>query len=427
MNFNMQKVKDTIFKEKTTLLFVVLSLFGLIAAKQPLSFVLGELVTRFGRNTFLVLALLIPVMAGMGLNFAMVIGAMAAQISVFIVILLDLQGIAGLIVTAAISVPLAMLFGFLVGKLFNNMKGSEMIGGMVLGFFADGLYQFLFLFVLGGVIPIDRPEIMITSGVGVRGTLELSGTIRHALDNLYKIDALNFVTIAIGLFVLYSIVMLVRKHRGDMRSPAAMRHIVRIVGAGVVYGLTYIPYVTRLLLGIRIPVVTWFMIFLLCVFLTAFTKTKMGQNMRAVGQNRNIARASGIDVDKTRVTALVMSTVFAAWGQIILLQNMGTFSTYGAHTQVGQFAIASLLVGGASVQKASIKHAILGVVLFHTLFIVSPIAGKNLFDNAQLGEYFRVFISYGVIAMSLALHAWQKAPNKRKEAKAADSKAEATA
>ena len=85
MNFNMQKIKDTIFREKTTLLFIVLSIFGVIAAQQPLSFVLGELATRFGRNAFLVLALLIPVMAGMGLNFAMVIGAMAAQISVFIV------------------------------------------------------------------------------------------------------------------------------------------------------------------------------------------------------------------------------------------------------------------------------------------------------------------------------------------------------
>ena len=319
----------------------------------------------------------------------------------------------GVIVAMMLSAPLAGLFGLLVGKLFNNMKGSEMIGGMVLGFFADGLYQFLFLFILGGVIPINRPEIMITSGIGVRGTLELSGTIRYALDNLWRMDALNLVTIGVALFVLYNIFVLVRKHRSDLRAPQARKLIVRIVGAGVVYALTYVPYVTRLLIGIRVPVVTWMMIFLLCVFLTAFTKTKLGQNMRAVGQNRNIARASGIDVDKTRIIAMMMSTVFAGWGQIILLQNLGTFSTYGAHTQVGQFAIASLLVGGASVQKASIKHALLGVILFHTLFIVYPIACKNILVNAQLGEYFRVFISYGVIAMSLALTPGRRLPRRR--------------
>ena len=94
---------------------------------------------------------------------------------------------------------------------------------------------------------------------------------------------------------------------------------------------------------------------------------------------------------------------------MIFLQNVGTLSTYGAHTQVGQFAIAALLVGGASVQKATNKQALLGIVLFHTLFIVSPLAGKELFGDPVIGEYFRVFVSYGVIAMALAMHAWKKA------------------
>ena len=71
-------------------------------------------------------------------------------------------------------------------------------------------------------------------------------------------------------------------------------------------------------------------------------------------------------------------------------------------------SIASLLVGGASVQKATNKQAILGVILFHTLFIVAPLAGKELLGNAMIGEYFRVFVSFGVIALALAMHAWKK-------------------
>jgi hypothetical protein len=35
-------------------------------------------------------------------------------------------------------------------------------------------------------------------------------------------------------------------------------------------------------------------------------------------------------------------------------------------------------------------------------------AGKNLIGSAQVGEYFRVFIAYGVIGIALALHAWQR-------------------
>ena len=90
---------------------------------------------------------------------------------------------------------------------------------------------------------------------------------------------------------------------------------------------------------------------------------------------------------------MIFSTVLASWGQLIFLQNVGTFSTYGAHTQVGQFAIAALLVGGASVQKANNRQAITGIILFHTLFIVAPLAGRELFGDAVIGEYFRVFVS----------------------------------
>ncbi|WP_041721048.1 ABC transporter permease [Alkaliphilus metalliredigens] len=72
------------------------------------------------------------------------------------------------------------------------------------------------------------------------------------------------------------------------------------------------------------------------------------------------------------------------------------------------FAIAALLIGGASVTKATIGQALLGTVLFHTLFIVSPLAGRNMFGDAQLGEFFRSFVAYGVIGVSLGMHAWRK-------------------
>ncbi len=104
----------------------------------------------------------------------------------------------------------------------------------------------------------------------------------------------------------------------------------------------------------------------------------------------------------------MFSTVLAAWGgQITFLQNIGTLNTYNSHEQVGTFAIAALLIGGATVTRATITQALMGTLLFHTLFVVSPMAGQTIFGSAQVGEYFRVFIAYGIIAISLALHAWQ--------------------
>jgi simple sugar transport system permease protein len=34
-------------------------------------------------------------------------------------------------------------------------------------------------------------------------------------------------------------------------------------------------------------------------------------------------------------------------------------------------------------------------------------------NDAMIGEYFRVFICYGVIAMSLVMHAWKKKKEKK--------------
>jgi simple sugar transport system permease protein len=163
------------------------------------------------------------------------------------------------------------------------------------------------------------------------------------------------------------------------------------------------------------PVLPFLLIGVLCLFNQKILDTRLGQNMRTTGQSQSVALASGINVNQTRVIAMIISTVLASWGQLIYLQNIGTFATYGAHLQIAQFAIAALLVGGASVQKATNKQAIIGVILFHTLFIVAPQAGKNLFDNAQIGEYFRVFVSYGVIALSLAMHAWKMVEKKTEE------------
>ena len=153
---------------------------------------------------------------------------------------------------------------------------------------------------------------------------------------------------------------------------------------------------------------TFILIGIFCLFIVWFRRTKLGQDMRAIGQDMAVAEAAGIPVERTRIIAIVISTVLACFGQIIFLQNIGTMNTYNSHDQAGMFAIAAILIGGASVSRATITNVFVGVILFHLMFVVSPMAGKELIGQAQLGEYFRVFVSYGIIALALVLHAWKR-------------------
>ncbi|HPZ23215.1 MAG TPA: ABC transporter permease, partial [Bacillota bacterium] len=138
----MGRVKDillrTVLNNKVVILFAILCIAAIYTAQNPLTFVASELFTRIGRNGFMVLALLIPVLAGMGLNFGIVIGAIAAQIAVFWTVYWGFEGSGGFLLCLLLSTPIAIFFGWLVGKLFNRMKGAEMIAGLILGYFADG-------------------------------------------------------------------------------------------------------------------------------------------------------------------------------------------------------------------------------------------------------------------------------------------------
>ena len=390
-------------KNAVLLIFVVLSLVCLVYSGQSVAYVMYELFSRLTRNAFIVLALIIPIVAGMGINFAITIGAMAAQIAALWITEWQIPGVWGFLAAMGISLPIGALFGYLIGNLLNKMKGQEMIGGMILGYFANGLYQLLFLFIFGNLIPLNTPGLVIKGSTGVANTIDLSNPtygIKYAIDGLVRLPFGTMLYITAAVVAVIAIVLLI------MKRTSVKRAVITIAAMAVCCGLYQIPVIAQCFTMVNIPVITYLLIALLCLFNSAIMKTRLGQQFRAVGQNRTVANASGINVNRTRVIAIMISTVLAGWGQLLFVQNMGSFQTYGAHEQVGLYAGAAILVGGASIVRATNAQALIGCILFHTLFIVAPAAGKNLFGDAQIGEFFRVFICYGVIALALVLHAW---------------------
>ena len=281
-----------------------------------------------------------------------------------------------------------------------------MIGGLILGYFANGLYQLLFLFIFGNLIPLHTDGLVIKGSTGVANTIDLN-RIQAALDGIWRLDFNTAFYVCMALAAVWFIVRLAMKKTSAKSGGISLGVLAAVV---LIY---QIPAIKAGFATLRIPVVTFLVVGLLCLFNVAIMRTRLGQQFRAVGQNMTVANAAGINVDRVRVIAIMISTVFAGLGQLIFVQNFGLFQTYGAHEQVGLYAGAAILVGGASIVRATNGQALLGCILFHTLFIVAPLAGTNLLGDAAIGEYFRVFISYGVIALALVLHAWRGRSEKR--------------
>lgn len=364
------RMKKILMSTAVPALFVFISLLAVVPSGLPGSYIAEQVMVRMVRNSFLVLALLLPIMAGMGINFALTLGAMAGQMGLIAAQGLGMTGSGGLFAAAGFSIPVAIILGIFAGRVLNKAKGREMITSMMLAFLINGVYQFIILYLFGtSILPFNQNRsIILSKGYGVRNTLELKSA--HAFDNLGD----NFLT--------------------------------NLLGSPLYIG------------NFKIPFFTIFLIILLCIFTWWFTRTKLGQDMRAVGQDMEVAANAGINVDRTRIWAITISTVLAGVGQIIYLQNLGTMNTYTGHESTALYSAASLLIGGASVASAGIINAILGTGLFHMLFVLMPPAATTLTGNAMIGEYSRMVISYGIVALALVMHARRKLKEKEMDRRA---------
>lgn len=70
----------------------------------------------------------------MGLNFGIVLGAMAGQIALIFITDWQVVGLQGLFLGMIVSLPLGALMGLIGGVVLNKAKGKEMITSMILGF-----------------------------------------------------------------------------------------------------------------------------------------------------------------------------------------------------------------------------------------------------------------------------------------------------
>ncbi|OQA63940.1 MAG: beta-methylgalactoside transporter inner membrane component [Spirochaetes bacterium ADurb.Bin269] len=131
-----------------------------------------------------------------------------------------------------------------------------------------------------------------------------------------------------------------------------------------------------------------------------FLRSKTGTAMTAVGSNPDFARASGIDINKMRTTSVVMSTVFGAVGILLYQQSFGFIQLYTAPLYMAFPAVAAILIGGASINKASIVQVVVGTILFQGILTMTPSVINSLLQT-DMSEVIRIVLSNGMILYAL--------------------------
>ena len=113
------------------LLVLMLSVFPL--GINP-GMIYADCLVRVGMNGFLVLAMMISIVCGAGLNFGLPIGILCGLFGGSIAVQFDWSGLGGFWGACLVSIPVAIIAGYLYALLLNHVKGSEMTVGNYMAF-----------------------------------------------------------------------------------------------------------------------------------------------------------------------------------------------------------------------------------------------------------------------------------------------------
>jgi simple sugar transport system permease protein len=325
----------------TRSIIVVFLLYLLVQAYflgLPMEQLFSSMLVRFGMNGILALAVVPTIHAGMGPNFALPLGIVCGLVGGTAAMEMGLRGWSSFIFALVLGTFLGGLTGWLYALLLNRIKGQEMTVGTYCGFSIVSL-----MCIFWTLAPYTNTEmIWAYGGTGLRNTISLTGWFEKILDNFWLFEAW----------------------------------------------------------GVRVPTGTLLCFALFCGVMKLFLRSKTGISMTAAGSNPRLAGSIGIDIDRCRTIASVVSNALAAAGMLVYAQSFGFLQLYQAPLFMAFFAVASVLIGGASMNHITLANVIVGNFLFQSVLVVSmPVA--NLIFSDNMSEILRIVISNGIILYAL--------------------------
>ena len=319
-------------------LYLTLLIVGLFTGLS-FSVLLTDSLHLWGVWALLVLAMVPSIQAGMGPNFALPIGVICGLLAMVIIMSFDFMGLTFLIMSSLLAIVFGCLAGYLYGRLMNAVKGSEMAIAPYTGFAVVFLFSMIWL-----VLPIDHELMRFPLGSGVRHMLMLDNwNANNLLANFLQFEFLG-ITIRTG-------------------------EVLIIITA--------------------------------CFLMWAFFRTKTGIGISAVGSNPMFAKATGINVDRSRIIATMISTSVGALGIIVYANGFGFVQLYDAPLMMAFPAVAAILVGGATAQRSKVTNVLLGAFLFQGLMAISMPVLSNVLPTTEIINPVRQGIQNGIILYAL--------------------------
>jgi D-xylose transport system permease protein len=272
------------------------------------------------------------------------------------------------------AIAAGLLVGLLYAFLYNRMGMPSFVATLA-GLLALLGLQLYILGRAGSInLPYQSPMVMFGQ------ILMMPQWVAYGLGLLPAIA-----TIAVGLGNIR------RRRAAGLSAGSATGVFVK----AAVFTIVIECIVYYLNLGRGVPWMFGLFVALVVVMDYAFTRTKWGRALRAVGGNREAARRAGINVKRIYTSAFVLCSTLAAVGGVLAASRLASSSQQSGTGDVNLNAIAAAVIGGTSLfgGRGSAYSALLGVIVIQAIA-----SGLTLLN---LSSSLRYMITGAVLAIAV--------------------------
>lgn len=285
------------------------------------------------------------------------------------------------VMTPILFASIGVAFSALAGSINISLEGTMLISAFF-GVIVSAFTKSLFLGFIAGIL----------SGIGLASILSYFH-LKLKADIILAAIALNMFASGFTIFLLY----IFAKDKGTSSSLRSL--VFPSINIPI---LKDIPILGEIFSGHNL--LTYLALISVLIFFIIIFKTPLGLRIRAVGQNPDAASSVGINVNKIKFYALLLSGIFGALGGLYL--SMGYVSWFARDMTAGRgfIAIAASNLGA---------HLPLGVFLASILFgILNTIA--IYLASLQVPSEFIQMIPYIATIVTLTIYSMQASKKKRK-------------
>ena len=257
--------------------------------------------------------------------------------------------------------------------------------GLLHGFIITKARVPSFVVTLAGFLGWSGVVLILTTEFTDSGTILIQEDIVVGIANNFFTDFWGWVIaiVAVGGYAMLQLTQ--RRTRSLAGLPVKPIQIVtaQVVALGAVAAVAVsIANSDR-----GVPMVALLLLFFLLFWSFIASRTRFGRHIYAVGGNPEAARRAGINVDRIRIAAFMISSFMAGVGGIVLASRLRSVDPAAGGGNLLLNAIAAAVIGGTSLfgGRGKVISALLGA-----LVIASLDNGLGLIPNLPSGVKFVV-------------------------------------